>query len=82
MLENLEDHDFISEGDRHAVMAYEGDVMQEKVFCSISDYRHPDQLDEGDLVPDLKLVDLETAVPFPLSPPRSRPIVLLFGSYT
>ena len=49
---------------------------------AITTYRKEEKLNVGDPVPELELERLEKSGPVPLSHLESRPVVLIFGSYT
>ena len=49
---------------------------------AITTYRKEEKLNVGDSVPELELERLEETGPVPLSHLESRPVFLIFGSYT
>lgn len=56
--------------------------LREIMRCAVTTYRQPDALGVGDPVPALALTRLDMSGTINLGDPRSRPLVLFFGSYT
>ena len=55
---------------------------QHVISCAINAYRRPDNLNVGDPVPPLELVQLGSDEKTNLDQQRGQPLVLFFGSYT
>lgn len=76
-LEKLEDRD------RAYVAELEDEEERATVASTLLRYRRPDRLREGDRVPPLSLLELESGRPVALESLLSeRPLVLVFGSFT
>ncbi len=58
------------------------ETRRRRIISTLTTYRRPDRLAVGDPVPDLTLARLDGAQGVQLAAPRTRPLVLIFGSYT
>ena len=74
--------EFIIPRDMDEITAEPDHQRREVKRSAITTYRKEEKLNVGDSVPELELKRLEETGPVPLSHPESRPVVLIFGSYT
>ena len=70
------------ERDLALVQRTEDETQRDVIACSITNYRHPDQFNVGDVVPNVPVVELATGQEVDLPGTREQPLVLFFGSYT
>ena len=79
----IDESQFVHQPDLQAVYAHTDPVAQEAVICSITTYRAPNKLNEGDVMPHLELTSLAEKQPVDLRTLYAdQPLVLFFGSYT
>ena len=75
--------DELEDRDRVYVAELEDEEERATVVSTLLRYRRPDRLREGDRVPSLSLLELESGRPVGLESLFSeRPLVLVFGSFT
>jgi hypothetical protein len=72
----------IDDRDLEYIKAKTDPILQDAMYCSITTYRRPDQLEIGDPMPPLDLVALGSSEGKNLATKDGRPTVLIFGSYT
>ena len=83
MADPLDSYTWIYAEDRQEVESEPDAERQEVMACAISLYRRPDRLEVGDPAPALVLTPLEQDGTAPLDGyTSSKPLVLIFGSYT
>jgi len=73
---------FIIPRDMDEITAEPDHQRREVKRSALTTYRKEEKLNAGDSVPELELERLEETGPVLLSLLESRPVVLIFGSYT
>jgi len=73
----------VDEADRRYVESLPAGIERETVVASLARYRAPDTLRVGDPLPDVSVRRAEGLEPVALADlVRSRPLLLVFGSFT
>ena len=81
-IDHMGEHEWVDKRDLEYIDRERDAGRRKAALSAVTSYRRKDDLDVGDAVPSIELVQLDTNDTINFASDRDQPLMLIFGSYT